>query len=156
MSSLSNKSSFALNMRSDNLRSKRHRKIAYKPIGIIHSPFKELSKTPQQPEGGRDIEGYIELFPEYVEGLVHIDMYSLITLVYDLHLSKGHSLQITNLGEGIQRGIFSTRAAIRPNSIGISVVRLNRIEGSKIYIRDLDMINGTPLLDIKPYKTLGY
>jgi tRNA-Thr(GGU) m(6)t(6)A37 methyltransferase TsaA len=150
------KSSSNFSQLSDNLRNDIHNKIVYKPIGIIHSPFKELSKIPQQPEGGRYIEGFIELFPEYVEGLVDIDMYTFITLIYDLHLSKGYNLQITNLGEGISRGIFSTRAPSRPNSIGISVVRLNRIEGSKIYIRDLDMIDGTPLLDIKPYKTKDY
>ena len=156
MDSSLKKSSSASNTLSPDLRDQSHNKINYKPIGIIHSPFKELSNTPQQPEGGHDIEGFIELFPEYTEGLEHIDKFTFITLIYDLHLSKSYSLQITKLGEGISRGIFSTRAPQRPNPIGISVVRLTRVGGLKIYIRDLDIVDGTPLLDIKPYKTKDY
>lgn len=128
------------------------RRIVYKPIGIIHSPFKEVSGIPQQPEMGQDIEGYIEVFPEYAEGLDQIEKFTHLTLVYHLHQSKGYELKIKRPSEGQLRGVFSTRSPNRPNPIGISSVRLMGVEGSKIIIRDLDILDGTPLLDIKPYK----
>jgi len=127
-------------------------KISYAPIGIIHSPFKELSGIPQQPEMGQGIEGIVEVFPEYADGLEHLEKFRYITLIYHLHQSHKHDLKIEHAGEGELRGIFSTRSPNRPNPIGISVVRLMRVEGSKIFIRDLDILDGTPLLDIKPYK----
>lgn len=128
------------------------KKIIYIPIGIIHSPFKELIAIPRQPEMGQGIEGLIEIFPEYLEGLKHIEKFRYLTLVYHLHQSKKYDLKIKRRGEEQERGVFSTRSPNRPNSIGISVVKLVGVENTKIYIRDLDILDGTPLLDIKPFK----
>lgn len=132
---------------------KNNKKITYTPIGIIHSSFKELSSIPRQPEMGRGIEGMIEILPEYAEGLKHIEKFKYLTLVYHLHKSKKYELKIKRPGEQEYRGIFSTRSPKRPNSIGISVVRLLRVENTKIFIQDLDILDGTPLLDIKPFKS---
>lgn len=133
-------------------RPSKFRRITYKPIGIIHTPFKEVSGIPQQPEMGQGIEGHIEVFPEFTEGLDQIEKFSRLTLVYHLHQAKGYELKIRRPGEGQLRGVFSTRSPNRPNPIGISSVRLVCVDGSKIIVRDLDILDGTPLLDIKPYK----
>ncbi len=125
--------------------------IKYKPIGIIHSPFKEPKGTPIQPAGARDIEGTVEVFPEYAEGLKDVEGFSHIILIYHFHLSKGASLKAKPYLDNEERGIFAIRGPRRPNSIGISVVRLVGIEENILHIKDLDIIDGTPLLDIKPY-----
>jgi tRNA-Thr(GGU) m(6)t(6)A37 methyltransferase TsaA len=125
--------------------------IEYKPIGVIHSPFKEPQGTPIQPKGGKGVEGTVEVFSEYVEGLKDLEGFSHIVLVFHFHLTKGYSLQVKPYLDDKEHGVFATRAPSRPNPIGISVVRLERIEGNVLHIRDMDMIDGTPLLDIKPY-----
>jgi tRNA-Thr(GGU) m(6)t(6)A37 methyltransferase TsaA len=125
--------------------------VTYKPIGIIHSPFREPHGTPIQPSAARDVEGTVEIFPEYAEGLKDIEGFSHIILICHFHLSKGCSLKVTPYMDDKVHGVFTTRAPARPNSIGISTVRLVRVEGRKLYIRDLDIVDGTPLLDIKPY-----
>jgi len=127
------------------------KKIEFQPIGIIHSPFKEQKGTPIQPKRGKGISGRIELYPEYKEGLDALDGFSHIILIYHLHLSKGYSLKVTPYLDNVLRGLFATRAPRRPNPIGLSVVKLDKIEGTTIHILNLDIINGTPLLDIKPY-----
>ena len=126
-------------------------KIEFKPIGIIHSPFKNLEGMPIQPIGARGIKGEINLNYEYKDGLKDLEGFSHIILIYYLHLSKGHLLKVKPFLDTKQRGIFATRAPKRPNPIGISVVRLEKIEGTKLYISDMDIVDGTPLLDIKPY-----
>ena len=125
--------------------------IRYKPIGIIHSPFKQPSGTPIQPAGARDIEGTVEVAPEYAAGLKDIDGFSHITLLYQFHLSRGYSLAVKPYMDEQSRGVFATRAPSRPNPIGMSVVRLIRVEENKLYVRGIDIVDGTPLLDIKPY-----
>lgn len=125
--------------------------IKYKPIGIIHSPFKEPKGTPIQPKAAKDIDGSVEIFPEYAEGLKDIEGFSHIILIYHFHLVKKPSLKVKPFMDNQIRGVFSTRAPSRPNPIGISVVRVVKIEGNTIYIRDVDIVDGTPLLDIKPY-----
>jgi tRNA-Thr(GGU) m(6)t(6)A37 methyltransferase TsaA len=127
------------------------KEIQFTPIGIIHSPFKEPQGTPIQPKGGKGVEGTVEVFPEYSEGLKDLEGFSHIVLVFHFHLSKGYSLQVKPYLDDKEHGVFATRAPKRPNSIGISVVRLERVEGNLLHIRDMDMIDGTPLLDIKPY-----
>jgi tRNA-Thr(GGU) m(6)t(6)A37 methyltransferase TsaA len=122
-----------------------------RPIGVIHSPFKQPHGTPIQPAAGRDVEGTVEVFPEYVEGLKDVDGFSHVILIYGFHLSKGFSLRVKPyLDEGLH-GVFATRAPARPNAIGMSVVRLVRAQGGTLHVRDLDIVDGTPLLDIKPY-----
>jgi tRNA-Thr(GGU) m(6)t(6)A37 methyltransferase TsaA len=125
--------------------------ITYKPIGVIHSPFKEPKGTPIQPEGARGIDGTVEVFPEYAEGLKDLEGFSHIILIYHFHLSKGASLTAKPFMDSESRGVFAMRGPSRPNPIGISVVRLVRIEKSILHIQDVDIVDGTPLLDIKPY-----
>lgn len=125
--------------------------ICYKPIGVIQSPFKEPKGTPVQPTAAQDVEGIIEIYPEYGEGLKDIEGFSHLILLYHLHLVRESGLVVKPfLGDELH-GIFATRSPGRPNSIGFSVVRLIKVEGNKLYIRDVDIIDRTPLLDIKPY-----
>jgi tRNA-Thr(GGU) m(6)t(6)A37 methyltransferase TsaA len=127
------------------------KKITYKPIGVIHSPFKEPKGTPIQPEGAKGIDGTVEVFPEYAEGLKDVEGFSHIILIYHFHLSKDASLKAKPFMDSEPRGVFAMRGPSRPNPIGISVVRLVRIEKSILHIQDVDIVDGTPLLDIKPY-----
>ena len=125
--------------------------IKFKSIGTIHSPFKDLEGMPIQPIGARGINGEININPEYNGGLKDLEGFSHIILIYHLHLSKGHLLEVKPFLDTEKRGIFATRAPKRPNPIGLSVVKLEKIEGNTIYISNVDMVDGTPLLDIKPY-----
>ena len=125
--------------------------IIMKPIGTIHSPFKFGDAMPVQSVEGRDIEGYIEMLPEYIDGLKDLDGFSHIVLLFHIHLNKKVKMQTRPFMDNVYRGIFATRSPSRPNHIGMSVVRLDRVEGNSVYIRDLDIVDGTPLLDIKPY-----
>ena len=125
--------------------------IKYKTIGIILSPFKEPKGTPIQPAGAKGINGTVEIFPEYTEGLKDIEGFSHIILLYHFHLSKVSTLLAKPYMDNEMRGVFAMRGPSRPNPIGISVVRLVKIEGNVLYIQDIDIVDGTPLLDIKPY-----
>jgi len=125
--------------------------IKYQPIGVIHSPFKEPRGVPIQPIAGKGVKGTVEVFPEYTEGLKDIEKFSHIILIYHFHLSQKSSLKVKPYMDDQVHGVFATRAPSRPNHIGISVVRLIKVEGEKLYIKDLDIIDNTPLLDIKPY-----
>jgi len=125
--------------------------IKYKPIGIIHSPFKEPKDTPIQPAGGKGIDGTVEVFPEYAEGLKDVEGFSHIVLIYHFHLSKKSSLKVKPYLDNEVHGVFATRAPSRPNPIGISTVRLLGIEGNILHIQDVDIVDETPLLDIKPH-----
>jgi tRNA (adenine37-N6)-methyltransferase len=125
--------------------------ILYRPIGVIHSPHLDLENMPIQPSGARGIKGTVELEPEYAPGLKDIDGFSHIMLVYHFHLSSGYSLEVVPFLDSTLRGLFATRAPRRPNPIGISIVRLTGVEGRTLFIEDVDVADGTPLLDIKPY-----
>jgi tRNA-Thr(GGU) m(6)t(6)A37 methyltransferase TsaA len=125
--------------------------IKYKPIGVIHSPFKEPKGTPIQPAAAKGINGIVEIFPEYAEGLKDIEGFSHIILLYHFHLSKESTLIAKPYMDNETHGVFAMRGPSRPNPIGISVVRLVRVEGNMLHIQDVDIVDGTPLLDIKPY-----
>ena len=125
--------------------------IKYKPIGVIHSPFKEPKGTPIQPMGAKGINGTVEVFPEYAKGLKDIDGFSHLILIYHFHLAKGSSLTAKPYMDNEERGIFAIRGSRRPNPIGMSIVRLVRVEDNILHIQDIDIVDGTPLLDIKPY-----
>jgi tRNA-Thr(GGU) m(6)t(6)A37 methyltransferase TsaA len=127
------------------------KKIIFNQIGIIHSPFTSPGGTPIQASAARDVEGVVEVFPEYQKGLKDIGGFSHIILLYCFHLSKHYSLEVIPFMDRVRRGLFATRAPSRPNPIGLSVVRLDRVAGGRLYIRDIDIIDGTPLLDIKPF-----
>jgi len=126
-------------------------KIEYTPIGIIRTPFKTPAGTPIQPTGADGVEAKVEVFPEYSEGLADLEGFSHIILLYLFHLSKEFKLKVKPFLDGELRGLFATRAPARPNPVGISVVRLVRIDGAMLYIKDIDVVDKTPLLDIKPY-----
>ena len=125
--------------------------IKYRPIGVIHSSFTEPRGMPIQPSGARGIDGTVEVFPEYAEGLEDLDGFSHIILIYHFHLSRKATLKARPYMDDRERGVFATRGPSRPNPIGISVVRLIRVQENMLYVWDLDIVDGTPLLDIKPY-----
>lgn len=125
--------------------------IIYQPIGVIRSPFKAPEGTPIQPAGAKGVVGQVELLPEYKEGLKDIDGFSHIILVYHFHLSRRPSLLVRPYMDKTEHGVFATRAPSRPNPIGISIVRLVGVEQNTLRIQDVDILDGTPILDIKPY-----
>jgi tRNA-Thr(GGU) m(6)t(6)A37 methyltransferase TsaA len=125
-------------------------KIELKPIGVIHTPFKTREDVPIQSSGGQDVEGILEVYPEYAEGLADLDGFSHALLIYYFHLSEGYKLKVVPFMDTVERGLFSTRAPRRPNALGVSVVKIERIDGGKVHIRGIDMVDGTPLIDIKP------
>ncbi len=126
-------------------------KITFKPIGKILSQFKEPKGTPIQPTAEGSGAGKIEIFPEYQEGLKDIDGFSHLILLYYCHRAGDPSLTVKPFMEDRERGIFSIRAPSRPNSIGLSIVRLLKVDNNILYIKDIDILDETPLLDIKPY-----
>jgi tRNA (adenine37-N6)-methyltransferase len=121
-----------------------------KPIGVIRTPFAEGDAIPIQPAFSQAV-GRVEVFPEYGEGLDDIDGFSHIILLYALHRSSGYALRVKPFLDHHQRGIFATRHPQRPNPIGLSVVRLVARRGSMLEVEGIDVLDGTPLLDIKPY-----
>ncbi|GBC59399.1 tRNA (N6-threonylcarbamoyladenosine(37)-N6)-meth yltransferase TrmO [Desulfonema ishimotonii] len=125
--------------------------IEYHPIGVIRTPFKTPEGTPIQPTGGTDAEAVAEIFPKYRAGLEDLEGFSHLILLYHCHLSAPFRLKVRPFLDNTERGLFATRAPSRPNSIGLSVVRLSRIADHALYIKDVDILDGAPLLDIKPY-----
>ena len=126
-------------------------KIEYVPIGIIHSPFKTIEKMPIQPVGGSAIKGKIILFDEYISALQDLDGFSHVVLLYHFHKAKNWTPLVTPFLDTQQRGLFSTRAPRRPNPIGLSVVKLVEMDANIVWVENMDILDGTPLLDIKPY-----
>lgn len=106
---------------------------------------------PIQPSGATGIRGTIKMHPEFLGGLKDLEGFSHVILIYHFHLSADYALTVIPFLDDQPRGVFATRAPKRPNSLGLSVVKLNRITGDVLYIENVDMIDGTPLLDIKPY-----
>ena len=125
--------------------------LKYEPIGIIHTPFREKKTTPIQGVFAPDSTGKVEVFPQYVNGLKDIAGFSHLILIYHFHLAEGYSLKTRPFLDNKSRGIFSIRHFNRPNPIGISVVRLDDVKGNILTVGEVDVIDGTPLLDIKPY-----
>jgi len=125
--------------------------IVYLPIGYIYTPFEEISGMPIQPASAKGIKGKIELVPEFINGIQDLDGFSHLILLYHFHLSENFELLVTPFLDTQMHGVFATRAPKRPNSIGMSVVKLTKIEENILYIEDIDVINKTPLIDIKPY-----
>ncbi len=125
--------------------------ITFKTIGTIYTPLKSKDGIPIQSKGANGIKGLIKLKEEYISGLTDLDGFSHIILIYYFHKSVGFELLTTPFLDNKKRGVFATRAPKRPNPIGLSVVRLVSIEGNTISIDNVDILNETPLLDIKPY-----
>jgi tRNA-Thr(GGU) m(6)t(6)A37 methyltransferase TsaA len=126
-------------------------KIEYHPIGIIHSPFTELGGMPIQPAGAAGVKGKVEVFPQYSDGLKDLEGFSHIIMLYHFHRSKGCNLHVVPFMDSAPRGVFATRAPKRPNPIGLSVLKLQKIQSNILYVENVDILDGTPLLDIKPY-----
>jgi tRNA-Thr(GGU) m(6)t(6)A37 methyltransferase TsaA len=126
-------------------------KFEYQAIGIIHTPHKTPEGTPIQASGAKGVKGQIEIYAEYAAGLSDLEGFSHIFILYHFHLSKRFRLTVRPFLDSQQRGVFATRAPSRPNPIGLSVVRLVAITDGNLTVEDVDVVDGTPLLDIKPY-----
>lgn len=126
-------------------------KLHFRIIGTIHSPFRERVGMPVQPVGATDVRGYIEMAPDVAEGLLDIEGFSHLILIYCLHQAKQAELVVTPFMDSQAHGIFATRSPARPNPIGLSVVRLLARVGNRLDIANVDILDGTPLLDLKPY-----
>ena len=125
--------------------------IRYRPIGTIHSPFQDIAGMPIQPRGAAGIQGTVEVWPEFAAGLKDLEGFSHIILLYHFHRVQESNLIVTPFMDSQPRGVFATRAPNRPNPIGLSIVRLLSIEQNILHIKNVDILDGTPLLDIKPY-----
>lgn len=123
----------------------------YEPIGVLHTPFSDPAGAPIQPPGARGVEGWAELRPELVEGLKDLEGFSHLILIYHCHRAKEPELLVKPFLDTRFHGVFAVRAPARPNPIGLSVVRLLAVEGSRLRLAEVDMLDGTPLLDLKPY-----
>jgi len=121
------------------------------PIGVIHSPWHETKGMPIQPSRAGDAVGRVVVKPALVEGLRDLDGFSHIILLYHFHRAPAPRLTVVPFLDTVERGLFSTRAPVRPNPIGLSVVRLERVEGPILHVLGIDVLDGTPLLDIKPH-----
>ena len=122
------------------------------PIAVVHSPFTSQTDIPRQPAfAGPEAIGIVEVFESFTAGLDDIEGFERIWLISWLHLARPHRLRVVPHRQTGERGLFSTRSPSRPNPIGLSAVRLTRREGNLLHVADLDLLDGTPVLDIKPY-----
>lgn len=127
--------------------------LKLKPIGVIHTPYNEPKGMPIQGKFEKNIKGKIELFPEYQQGLKDVKGFSHLILIYYFNRSKEERLISKPFLENKKHGIFAIRSPNRPNHIGFSIVKLEKIKGCIITFSEVDMLDQTPLLDIKPYVT---
>ena len=125
--------------------------LVFNPIGVIRTPFDKPEGTPIQPSRAAGARGTVEVLPEFADGLADLDGFSHIIVLYVFHRSEGFALRVMPFLDVYQRGVFATRAPCRPNPIGLSVLELRGIHGGTLEVANVDMIDGTPLLDIKPY-----
>jgi tRNA-Thr(GGU) m(6)t(6)A37 methyltransferase TsaA len=127
------------------------KQIRFRPIGVIRTQFKEVSGMPIQPKGAKRARGRVEILPAYVAGLQDLSGFSHVILLYHFHKAGRAKLLVIPFMETKIRGVFSTRAPCRPNAIGMSVVKLISVRGTSLVVEGVDMLDGTPLIDIKPY-----
>ena len=127
------------------------REFVMRAIGVIHTPFRDLEGMPVQPAGASGVAGTVEVFEKFAEGLTDLDGFSHAILLYALHKSAGYETIVTPFLDARPHGIFATRAPRRPNPIGLSVVRIVSVEGTVLHVENIDVLDGTPILDIKPY-----
>jgi len=125
--------------------------IEFQTIGVIHTSFNDPENMPIQPAGGAGVQGAVEVFEKYRDGLKDLDGFSHVILLYHFDRSRGYKSRVVPFMDSQPRGVFATRAPSRPNPLGLSVVKLNRIEESVLHVENMDILDGTPLLDIKPY-----
>ncbi|HEV8246222.1 MAG TPA: tRNA (N6-threonylcarbamoyladenosine(37)-N6)-methyltransferase TrmO [Polyangiaceae bacterium] len=131
----------------------RHASLTLRPIGVVHSPFQERRQAPRQPAAARDVHGTIELFAGngYEHALLDLEQWSHLWVLFWFHLNQGWRPKVLPPRGRKRRGLFATRAPHRPNPIGLSVVKLERVSGLVLEVSGLDMLDGTPVLDLKPY-----
>ena len=122
-----------------------------RPIGFVRSPYSQTAQIPKGWGAKHDAEGVLEIIPEFEQGLTDIEGFSHLFVIWMFHLSEGSSLLGTPPTDDRPHGVFATRSPRRPNPIGLTVVELIKREGSRLYVRGVDMLDGTPILDIKPY-----
>lgn len=125
--------------------------LSYRPIAVVRSPFDQPSDTPIQAAGAVDARGVIEVYPEFAEGLRDIEGFSHLFVVHHFHRVGPARLTVTPFLDAESHGVFATRSPARPNPIGLSVVRLLGVQGTRLEVADLDMLDGTPVLDLKPF-----
>ena len=125
--------------------------ITYTPIGVVHSPFTTLEGMPLQTAAAQGIPGTVDLEPAFRKGLKDLEAFSHLILLTHLHRMTGYALEVTPYLDDQAHGVFATRSPRRPNPLGLSVVRLIAIEEGRLLIEDVDLLDGTPLLDLKPY-----
>jgi tRNA (adenine37-N6)-methyltransferase len=125
--------------------------INFKPIGTIYSPHNNLKNMPIQPKGAKGVEGFVLIKNEYLEGLSDLAGFSHVYLIYFFHEASRVEMKVIPFMDKTERGVFSTRSPLRPNHIGLSIVELVGVEHNKILLSGIDVLDGTPLLDIKPY-----
>ncbi|MBL4560116.1 MAG: tRNA (N6-threonylcarbamoyladenosine(37)-N6)-methyltransferase TrmO [Bacteroidales bacterium] len=125
--------------------------IKFESIGIIRTSYKTLENMPIQPMGAKGEKAIIELNSKFVDGLKDLEEFSHVTLIYHLHKVKDYKLHVIPFMDTEEHGVFATRSPRRPNAIGISTVRLIRVNDNILHIEDADVLDGTPLLDIKPF-----
>jgi len=125
--------------------------ITFTPIGTVHSPFRDPRNMPIQPVGARDVRGTIELDLAYAAGLKDLTGFSRIIVLYHFHRSEGYTLEVVPFLDTTPHGIFATRAPRRPNAIGLSILRLIAVDGATLTVEGVDILDGTPVIDIKPY-----
>jgi len=123
----------------------------FKPVGIIHTPYENKEGIPIQGGLHQDSKGTVEVFGEYSQGLLSLDGFSHIILLYVFHKSDGYTLRQKPFLDDVEHGVFSIRSPRRPNPIGLTIVRLDRVDDNLLHVSGVDMMDGTPLLDIKPY-----
>ena len=127
--------------------------LAISPIGVVHSPFKERVDAPRQPTAARGVPGSIELFSghNFEQALEDIQSFNFIWVLFWFHLNTTWKPKVSPPRSGLRRGVFATRSPYRPNPIGMSVVELLKVEGLTLSVQSLDILDGTPVLDLKPY-----
>ncbi|MBN2614452.1 MAG: tRNA (N6-threonylcarbamoyladenosine(37)-N6)-methyltransferase TrmO [Bacteroidales bacterium] len=128
-------------------------KVSFEPIGLIHTPFTGEKKLPRQGRFEPEKKGWVEVFPEFEKGLSGLEGFSHAYLIFHFHRSKDYELIQVTPRHHVEKGVFAIRSPRRPNPIGLTIVKLEKIENNRIYFSGPDMIDGTPLLDIKPYTT---
>jgi tRNA-Thr(GGU) m(6)t(6)A37 methyltransferase TsaA len=127
------------------------KQIILHPIGVIHSPYKESKDIPIQGKFKDKVEAWIELKEKYVKGLKDLEKFSHAIILFYFHKSDRETIEGKPYLENNKHGIFAIRSPHRPNHIGLSIVKIKRIQDNKLYFTQVDMIEGTPVLDIKPY-----
>jgi len=125
--------------------------FTYHAIGVLRTPFPKAEGAPIQPAGALGVAGTLELLPEYAAGLADIEGFSHLIVLYHLHKVEKVSLTVTPFLDSTARGLFATRAPCRPNPVGLSVVRLVRAQGNVLYLENVDMVDKSPVIDVKPY-----